>query len=375
MMNVSPSRGQRLKEVLHLHEFRRESSEFEDWMDQQRQTAESQDLGNDYQHVQVLRGKFEGFLTQLEAGEERLQSCSGLAAPLIRNKHLQSSAVREMLQQLSACWEHLRGVARERQDQLQKAEECSYDFNPEQLDTVDIILDLCTPQLKLRLQEVQQEVVERWEELRLHAEQWEEELKLACQRYMFLNTAQDYFLWCGQLIGAMAAEESIRDVATADLQLAQHQQLWAEMEARQETYQQALDMGEQLQAQDANRKEVTEKLEALQEERGRLEEQWNHKHSWLQSVHLEQVFYRDADSLDKTCSSQEELAERLKEQLSGQKSGRVQARLKALLQRRDRIKELSVKRREQLELSRMLSVFNRDVAEVTDRPLSILLSR
>lgn len=51
--HVSPVRGQRLKEVLHLHEFRREASELEDWMNQQRQTAESQDLGNDYQHVQV----------------------------------------------------------------------------------------------------------------------------------------------------------------------------------------------------------------------------------------------------------------------------------------------------------------------------------
>lgn len=69
--------------------------------------------------------------------------------------------------------------------------------------------------------------------------------------------AQDYFLWCSQLIGAMAVEESISDVATADLQLAQHQQLWAEMEARQETYRQALGMGEELQAQDrSNRKEV-----------------------------------------------------------------------------------------------------------------------
>lgn len=69
--------------------------------------------------------------------------------------------------------------------------------------------------------------------------------------------AQDYFLWCSQLISAMAAEESISDVATADLQLVQHQQLWAEMEARQETYQQALDMGEELQIQDrTNRKEV-----------------------------------------------------------------------------------------------------------------------
>ncbi|XP_068456287.1 spectrin beta chain, non-erythrocytic 5 [Clinocottus analis] len=447
-------RGQRLKEVLHLHEFRRESSEFEDWMDQQRQTAESQDLGNDYQHIQLLRGKFEGFLKQLAVGEERLQSCSELAAPLIRNKHPQSSAARETLDLLSACWEDLRSVARERQDQLQRAEECHRFYRDltdaltliqerqksipddvakdlrgvmsqlrkheallhelatteqqlqEQLDTVDSILDLCTPQLKLRLQEVQQEVVERWEELRLHAEQREEELKLACQRYLFLNTAQDYFLWCGQLIGAMAAEESISDVATADLQLAQHQQLWAEMEARQETYQQALDMGEQLQAQDANRKEVSEKLEALQEERDKLEDQWNEKRRWLESVHLEQVFYRDANSVDKTCSSQEimlqngtlgnavdeteglikrheafekllgsqedklsslkELAERLKKQLSREKSGRVQSRLKALLQRRDRIKELSVKRREELELSRTLCIFNRDVAEAEE---------
>lgn len=52
-VHVSPVRGQRLKEVLHLHEFRRESSDLEDWMNQQRQTAESQELGNDYQHVQV----------------------------------------------------------------------------------------------------------------------------------------------------------------------------------------------------------------------------------------------------------------------------------------------------------------------------------
>lgn len=153
----------------------------------------------------------------------------------------------------------------------------------EQLDAVDAILVLCTPQLKLRLQRVQQEVVDRWEELRLYTEQREEELKLTCQRYLFLNTvstskrsagrlisnptshvflsflfqAQDYLLWCSQLIGAMAAEESISDVSGADIQLAQHQQLWAEMEARRETYQQALDMGEELLMQDRNnRKEV-----------------------------------------------------------------------------------------------------------------------
>uniref|UniRef100_I3J096 Spectrin, beta, non-erythrocytic 5 n=1 Tax=Oreochromis niloticus TaxID=8128 RepID=I3J096_ORENI len=448
-------RGQKLKEVLQLHEFRRESSELEDWMNQQRQTAESQDLGNDYQHVQLVRGKFESFLKKLEVGEERLQNCRNLAVQLIHNKHPQSSAIKDTLQQLSASWEDLKSLAKERQDQLQKAEECHRFYQDlsdaltliqerhksipddvakdlhgvtsqlrkheallhelatteeqfqEQLDSVDSVLELCTPELSVRLQKVQEEVVERWEELRLLAEKREEELKLASQRYQFLSTVQDYFLWCSQLISAMAVEESISDVATADLQLAQHQQLWAEMEARQETYQQALDMGEELQTQDkSNQKEVLEKMDALQSEREKLEEHWKKKQSWLETVHLEQIFYRDVNSMEKMSNSQEillknstlgntvdeteglikrheafekllssqedklsslkELAERLRKQLSKKKSGQVKTRLKALLQRREKIKELSAKRGEELELSRRLCIFNRDVAEAEE---------
>lgn len=51
--------------------------------------------------------------------------------------------------------------------------------------------------------------------------------------------------------------------------------------------------------------QVLEKLEALQAERDKLEERWNEKQSWLETVHLEQVFYRDVNSVDKTSSSQE----------------------------------------------------------------------
>uniref|UniRef100_A0A3Q1IVH4 Calponin-homology (CH) domain-containing protein n=1 Tax=Anabas testudineus TaxID=64144 RepID=A0A3Q1IVH4_ANATE len=440
--------AQRLREVLHLHEFIRESSELEDWMIQQRQIAESQDLGNDYQHVQLLRGKFEGFLKQLEVGEERFQSCSDVAARLIRSKHPQSSAVRDTLEQLGYLQRHiisqysdelkmfftfekstntseechrfyqdltdalrliqerrksipddvakdLRGVVsqlRRHESLLSELAATEYQLQ-EQLDAVDSILHLCSPQLKLSLQEVQKEVVEKWEELRLHTEKREQELKLACQRYLFLNTVQDYFLWCSQLIGAMAAEESISDVATADLQLAQHQQLWAEMEARQETYQQALDIGEELQTRDrSNGKEVLEKLAALQAERDKLEDQWNKKQSWLETVHLEQVFYRDVNNMDKTSSSQEillqnstlgntvdeteglikrhEAFEKLlcsqEDKLSREQSRGVQNKLKAMLQRRDKIKELSIKRREELELSRLLCIFNRDTAQAEE---------
>lgn len=58
--------------------------------------------------LQLLREKFEGFLKQLEVGEERLQSCSDVAAQLIRSKHPQISAVREILQQLRCSASQLR---------------------------------------------------------------------------------------------------------------------------------------------------------------------------------------------------------------------------------------------------------------------------
>lgn len=60
----------------------------------------------------------------------------------------------------------------------------------EQLDTIDAAADLCPPPLKLGLEEVQQRVVVRWEELRDYTEQRGEDLKLAYQRYIFNNTVK-----------------------------------------------------------------------------------------------------------------------------------------------------------------------------------------
>lgn len=49
---------------------------------------------------QVLRGKFESSLKQLEAGEDRLQICRDLCAQLIGSKHPQTSRIREKVQKL-----------------------------------------------------------------------------------------------------------------------------------------------------------------------------------------------------------------------------------------------------------------------------------
>lgn len=141
----------------------------------------------------------------------------------------------------------------------------------------------------------------------------------------------------------MKAEESIRDVATCDLQLLQHQQLWAEIVAHEETYAQAISMGQdQLEHDIPDAREVRnsnlsglyyniancniiyhyqyvpntclkimcghqiqEKLKALQEEKETLSDNWQSKQKWLENTYLEQVFYRDTEHMEKITNSQE----------------------------------------------------------------------
>lgn len=47
------NREQRLRETLHLHEFKRESAELEEWIAQQIQIAASYDFGSDYENALV----------------------------------------------------------------------------------------------------------------------------------------------------------------------------------------------------------------------------------------------------------------------------------------------------------------------------------
>ncbi|XP_026142105.1 spectrin beta chain, non-erythrocytic 5 isoform X1 [Carassius auratus] len=454
-------REQRLRETLHLHEFKRESAELEEWIAQQTQIASSYDFGSDYENALQLCGRFEVFLKQLEVGLERMHTCEELADKLIKSNHPESRFIRETQNLLRESWEELQDLSKDRKEMLRKSEECHKFYKDltdalrqikerhksipddiakdlrgvlsqlrkhealvhelagteqqlqELLDGTDAILDMCSPELRVGLQELQQEVVESWESLRMHMEQREEELRSAKDRYMFLNTAQDYSLWCSQVLSGMKAEESIRDVATCDLQLFQHQQLWAEIVAREETYAQAESMGQDLLEHDtSNPREIKEKLKALQEEKEKLSDNWQSKQKRLESTHLEQVFYRDTEYMEKITSSQEiqlknsglgttvddvetlikrheafekllhsqedkmvalqESAERLRtEGLNREKSSNIKNKLKALQERREHIKDLSDKRREDLEISKLLCIFNRDVSEqeewITDR--------
>ncbi|XP_053365454.1 spectrin beta chain, non-erythrocytic 5 isoform X1 [Clarias gariepinus] len=448
-------REQKLQDVLHLHEFKRESSELEEWISQERLIAASDDYGSDYDHVLHLQRRFEVFLKQLDVGRERMRSCQELAHRLKKNNHPESKFIQERQELLRESWDELQHLAKSRKENLHKSEECykvykdltdalgniedRYKCMPddiakdlkgvelqhrkhealvnelagnelqmqELLDIADSILDQCSPELRGKIQHEQQRLVESWEKLRMCMEQREQKLKLAKQHYYFLKTVQDYSLWCAQVLSGMKAEESIRDVATCDLQLLQHQQLWAEIVAHEETYAQAVAMGQHLQEQDIpNRQEVQDKLRALQSERERLTDNWESKQKWLENTYQEQVFYRDIAHMEKITNTQEvqlknselgstvdetetlikrheafekllstqedkmlalqESADRLSKGGVTREKSNYKNTLNSLKSRRERIRDMAMKRRKELELSRLLCIFTRDASEAEE---------
>ncbi|XP_037069817.1 spectrin beta chain, non-erythrocytic 1-like [Pollicipes pollicipes] len=84
---LATQRRQRLVDSKHRHEYFRESDDLERWIADQLQAAASDDYGQDYEHLLILRNKFEDLKHRVEAGSERFNQCDELARKLIASEN------------------------------------------------------------------------------------------------------------------------------------------------------------------------------------------------------------------------------------------------------------------------------------------------
>ncbi|XP_072120569.1 spectrin beta chain, non-erythrocytic 5 [Mobula birostris] len=438
-------RMQKLEETLVLYKCLRELEELEEWVTQQLQAASSEDYGNDHQHVLRLKALFENFQHQVEAGEERIQGCETLVNTLIEKGQLESEEVVQRKNTLRGLWNSLRERIRNRGQRLCDAVEfhkCVQDLADalthieeksksipdeiardlrsvqaqlrvhealehellgveqqmqELLDAADGVLHRCTTEQSAVLQAKQTTVVENWESLRSKVDQRRESLEKACKIQRFLVQVRDYFCWSTGLMREMKVEETTRNSSMTDLKLNQHQQLRAEIDAREETFRLLLSLGHDiLQMEPSTSREVKDKVDSLQKERSDLYSQWELKKGWLERMHQEQIFLRDAahmetimnsqevylksselgttvqnvdsfikwhDAFEKLLATQEEkvtslqkLAGKLKEEnLKREDASHIQQKLNVILERRNHIKEMSQSRRKDLSTARLLA--------------------
>ncbi|NXJ96213.1 SPTN5 protein, partial [Corythaixoides concolor] len=454
LQELAAARGKKLDETLVLHEFLREYEDLQDWITQQKQTASSEDYGNDYEHVLQLCAKYDTFRHQLEAAGKRVVACQQLADNLLNCGHSESREIRQKQKELRNSWEELLEITRLQGERLRDAEaihKCYQDLtdalahieeksksipddvakdmrgvqtqlrnhvalehelsgNEQQLQelvrSTDHVLTHCSKRQVEDLKAKQQAIVTNWKALKSKVELRKKLLEQAYKLYQFQAQVWDYFSWTAEIIREMRAKETIRDISTSSLRLTQHQQLLAEIEAREEKYNHVVQLGQSLlQDEKIGSKEIQKKLQALLEEKENVYKEWKQKKEWLEKIHQEQTFYKDWDHLDMLLNSQEiylkssdlgssvdeveqlirkheafekllasqdekmmslqEQASRL-EKVGGLEGLKIQHKLNTIRERRQQIKNLSQNRREKLQTALLLALFYQNLEEAED---------
>ncbi|XP_075049076.1 spectrin beta chain, non-erythrocytic 5 [Mixophyes fleayi] len=344
----------KLEEALALHEYIRESGDLQEWINQQRQIASSEDYGNDYEHVLHLQAKFDNFQLQMETAGQRVAGSQRLADSLLDRGHSESMQIVQRQKELRSSWEELQQITKERrkrlrdaeavhksywdlkealsqieeksksipddiakdlsgvQSQLRKHEALEHELsgNEQQLqeviDAADEALPRCSGNQSMMLQEKQQEVVGKWELMKTKVEKRRSDLEQCCHLYFFLSAVRDYFSWAAEMSREMKAEESIRGVLASSEKLKAHQDLRQNIDAHQENYNKTVTIGQSLlQEGKIPPAQIREKVHALVEENKNLYQLWELKRKLLDQVHQEQVFYRDIDHMEKILNAQE----------------------------------------------------------------------
>ncbi|XP_077736870.1 spectrin beta chain, non-erythrocytic 5 [Canis aureus] len=449
LQELAAKRGCELEGTLKLHEFMGEAEELRCWLASQKQAARpEQSLGEDHEHILHLRSRFARFQHQVELGGQRVTTCQQLVESLLDLGHSAAPNARQRQQDLQAAWSELWELTQAQGHLLQDAEvtlrvhrdllealkqvrekatSLPSDVAPdlrgleaqlrrhkelehelvgtgwqlqELLETASTVQKLGPGPQAQAVQQRQQTLMQAWEALKLHVEQRRTQLERACLLAHFHRAVQDYTSWAAAVRRELQGEESSREPSGGLLTLSAHQQLRAELEAREDLHQRASQLGQQaLLDVGTPMKEVQEWLQALQDEREQVFQAWERQEEKLQTVHREQLFLRKCDHLEqiltaqeaslkagalgssveeveqlirkhntfqKVLTAQDEKESALCEQAKTHGDPKVQERLHAVLEHRARVKELAEGRRRALHTSLLMTGFTRAVTQAQD---------
>ncbi|XP_053417070.1 spectrin beta chain, non-erythrocytic 2 isoform X2 [Nycticebus coucang] len=357
LKELAGERRERLQEHLRLCQLRRELDDLEQWIQEREVVAASHELGQDYEHVTMLRDKFREFSRDTSTiGQERVDSVNTLANGLIAGGHAARATVAEWKDSLNEAWADLlelldtrgqvlgaayelqrflhgarQALARVQHKQQQLPDGTGRDLNAaEALQRHHCAYEHDIQALSAQVQQVQddghrlqkayagdkaeeigrhmQAVAEAWAQLQGSSVARRQLLLDTTDKFRFFKAVRELMLWMDGVNLQMDAQERPRDVSSADLVIKNHQGIKAEIEARADRFSSCIDMGQQLLARSHYAaEEISEKLSQLQARRQETADKWQEKMDWLQLVLEVLVFGRDAGMAEAWLCSQEPL--------------------------------------------------------------------
>uniref|UniRef100_A0A663FIP0 Spectrin beta chain n=1 Tax=Aquila chrysaetos chrysaetos TaxID=223781 RepID=A0A663FIP0_AQUCH len=357
LKDLAEERRATLQEHQRLCQLKRDVDDLEQWISEREVVAASHELGQDYEHVTMLRDKFREFSRDTSSiGQERVDGVNGLADALIAAGHSENATVAEWKDGLNEAWADLLELidtrsqmlaasyelhrfyhdARETLAQVQHKQKQLPDEVGRDLNTAEAMQRMHTAYehdiqaLSTQVRQVQEDaarlekayagekaadirrheqaVSEAWAELRGSSQGRRRLLLDTVDKFRFLRAVRDLLLWMDGVRLQIEGQERPRDVSSADLVIKNHQSIKAEVEARADSFDACVAMGTALLDKGHYAADkISEKLSQLQERRQDIGDRWKEKMDWLQIVLEVLMFGRDASMAEAWLSSQEPL--------------------------------------------------------------------
>ncbi|PIO70965.1 spectrin repeat-containing domain protein [Teladorsagia circumcincta] len=330
LSRLAEERRRALEDTVHLFEYMRESADLEQWINEQLQTAMSEEYGDDYEHFKELQSRFEEFKQSVKTGSERFVSCEAAANALLRRNPPFGRDILKKQEKLRSVWTLLLDYIESRESKLAAAEEL-HRFNQDVLEHEEWVADKranmsrdkgrnmqqakslsqkhetlekevagMEPQLQkllaesARLKEAypggnaehiaqqQMELAESWQEL-LHAiDDRRDELRAARDMHRFNADVRDLLAWADITIADMQSEMQVNGLQQAEGLQKEHSRLRGEITARAPEFEKVKQSGEaMIQRGHFDSHNIAKKVHQVNTAFDRLRSEWDLRDSYL----------------------------------------------------------------------------------------------
>merc|ERR1719285_1304497 len=426
LKDLANERRLKLDDALKLFCLNREVDDLEQWIAEREVIAGSHELGQDFDHVNLLIERFQAFAKETETqGNERVQAVNDIADSLISVHHTDAATIAQWKDSLNDAWADLLEMIDTRNQMLDASRELLKYFH----DCRDVLSRILEKQNSMSdelgrdgatvsmlqrkhhnfLQDLQslqaqvhaiqedsaklqaayagdkameitnreREVVRAWMELQALGDSRKRKLNDTGDLFKFFAMVRSLMLWMDDLMRQMSTSEKPRDVSGVELLMNNHQGHKAEIDTREDIFGDVFSLGKELLSRSHYASnEIKDKLMELTDKRNGMIHRWEERWEHLQLILEVYQFARDAAvaeawliaqdpylKSDEFGQSIDEVENLIKKHEAFEKAAAAQEERFAALERLTTFELKDMKRRQEEEQRQQVDTIERQKAE------------
>ncbi|XP_037652637.1 spectrin beta chain, erythrocytic isoform X2 [Sebastes umbrosus] len=355
LKELAEDRRKKLDHTYHHFLLSREVEDLEHWIAGRDMVASSQEMGQDLDHVTLLRDKFREFARETGmVGQERVDFVNETIDELIEAGHTEAATMAEWKDTINESWADLLElidtraqllttsyellkyfddgkelVAQIHEKQKELPDDVGEDFSKaESFHRMHAAFERDITALGKQVQQFQEtasrlhaqyaggqadaiqaterEVVEAWKGLLDACDSRRAQLMDTAEKFRFFTMVRDLMAWMESIIQQIETQEKHRDVSAMELLQKYHQGIRSEIEARGAKFTDCTDQGKALLTRKhRDSAEINEKLVQLMEKRKEMMSKWDDRWDWLRLFLEVCQFARDASVAEAWLIAQE----------------------------------------------------------------------